>query len=309
MRRTPVTRPVPREPEPIAARLAVTEIHSHFEAREWRLSSGTARAFDWGLLLASGEAWLATPVETLHALAPAFVWIPGASVDRLAIEAGGSGTLLAIRRELIEQTIRQMPEAAELLGLLAAEQPLALPVGVPTGAVVARTLSLISGELQDLKPGAQTLIGAGIVICLVQIWRQLGASAMSREVGGSAALLMRFRQLVEERFREHWSVSRYAEALGVTPDRLHAICTQVLGRSPRVLLQQRVLYEALVRLERSAITIKQLAFVLGFKDAAYFNRFFARQMGTPPARYRRDNTQRGAARRAPQVSLTFADWP
>jgi AraC family transcriptional regulator, transcriptional activator of pobA len=62
------------------------------------------------------------------------------------------------------------------------------------------------------------------------------------------------------------------------------------------------------RLKRSAITIKQLAFILDFKDAAYFNRFFARQMGTPPARSRRDNTQRRRGR-APQVSLTCADWP
>jgi hypothetical protein len=32
-------------------------------------------------------------------------------------------------------------------------------------------------------------------------------------------------------------------------------------------------------------------------------------MGTPPARYRRENMRRGAAGSAPQVSPTFADWP
>ena len=120
---------------------------------------------------------------------------------------------------------------------------------------------------------------------------------------------MRFRQMVEERFREHWPVAQYARTLGVTPDRLHAVCRHVLGRSPRTLLNQRLLHEALVRLERSAITVKQLAHSLGFRDAAYFNRFFARLMGTPPARYRRDKMRRGAAGRPPQVSPTFADWP
>jgi AraC family transcriptional activator of pobA len=86
-------------------------------------------------------------------------------------------------------------------------------------------------------------------------------------------------------------VASYAEQLGLTVDRLHAICTRQLGRSPRVLIQQRVMNEAIARLEISAITTKQLAFILGFKDPGYFNRFFARRMGLPPE------------------PLTFADWP
>ena len=95
----------------------------------------------------------------------------------------------------------------------------------------------------------------------------------------------------------------------MSPDRLHAICTRVLARSPRVLIQQRILHEAVTRLERSAISIKQLAFVLGFKDTAYFNRFFRRQLGMPPGRYRRDIGRRDAAQRPRPLSFTFADWP
>jgi AraC family transcriptional activator of pobA len=301
---------VTRAPQAIAVRVAASELRSHFEVREWQLASDNSRSFDWVLLLSSGEARLETGTDSLQVLAPALVWIPAASVQRLVVEAGGSGHVLSARREFMEQTIRQMPEVAELMGLLAAEQPLVLAIQPPGSAVVARILTLVASELHDLKPGAQTLISAALVICLVELWRQLGASAMSwASIGGSAALLMRFRQLVDERFREHWTVSQYARVLGVTPDRLHGICTQVLGRSPRTLLNQRLLHEALVRLERSAITIKQLAHILGFKDAAYFNRFFARLIGMPPARYRRETMRRGAAGRAPQVSPTFADWP
>ena len=171
-------------------------------------------------------------------------------------------------------------------------------------------MALVTRELGRLEPGAQTVISSALVICLVQLWRLVGANALTGEgFGGSATLLMRFRQLVEERFREHWPVLRYAESLGVSPDRLHAICTRVLARSPRVLIQQRILHEAVTRLERSAISIKQLAFVLGFKDTAYFNRFFRRQLGVPPGRYRREIGRRDAAQRPRPLSFTFADWP
>src|SRR5262249_24549745 len=154
------------ERQPIAVRVAVREIPSHFQGREWRLASEGSRRFDWCLLLAAGEVWLETSGEKLHVLAPALVWIPASSVDRLAMEAGGSGHLLSARRDLIEQTIRQMTEASELVGLLAAEQPLVLPIDPSSSAIVARSLACIANELHDLKPGARTLIGAALVICL-----------------------------------------------------------------------------------------------------------------------------------------------
>lgn len=294
----------------IAARLRAMEIACHFESCEWRLSSGANAGFDHVVLLRSGEALLGLPGGDRHVLAPAIVWVPAGSADRLAIQAGSSGWILAIGRDLIEQTFRQMTEATELLGLLVAKQPLDLPIEADRAAILAHTLSLVCSELQTLRPGSQTLITSALVICFVELWRRVGGGTLAREgSGGATAVLMRFRQLVEEHFREHWAVARYARAVGVSPDRLHAICTRVLDRPPRLLIQQRLVYEAVVRLERSAITIKQLAFILGFRDAAYFNRFFSQHIGVPPARYRRGSTQRDTAGRAPEASFTFADWP
>ncbi len=298
------------ELESVSTSLRSEVIASHFEPREWRLASHSSRAFDHGLLLLSGEAKLAAAGDPLHVLAPSFAWIPAGVIDRLEMAAGASGHLMAMKPELVEHTFRQIPEAGELLGLLAARQPLALAVDKDVADVLSGAMGLVARELHDLKPGAQTLVSSALVICLIQLWRHVGASALMGEgLGGSAALLMRFRQLVEERFREHWPVACYATALGVSPDRLHAICTRTLGRSPRVLIQQRILYEAVSRLERSSITIKQLAFVLGFKDTAYFTRFFCKRLGDPPAKYRRDIAQRDAAQRMRPTRFTFSDWP
>jgi len=297
-------------PETIAARLRSVAIESHFAAREWRLDAGASSGFDHGLVLQSGEAWLHVNDERLHVLSPAFVWSPANSVARLVVEAGGSGHIVHIRRDLIEQTFRQIPEAGDLINLLGAEQPLALAIDGESATRLVRVLALIAGELQEPRPGSETVISSALLISFVQLWRHVGARALAfGETVGAAALLMRFRQLVEERFREQWSVGRYAEALGVTPGRLHAIATRTLGRTPRALIQQRLIYEAAARLERSAITIKQLSYLLGFRDAAYFNRFFAKHVGIPPARYRRAIVDRNVAGHAPQIPFTFYDWP
>ena len=299
-----------RPAEVIAARLRSVAVESHFAAREWRLDAGPSCDLDHCLVLQTGEAWLHLKGEHLHVLSPAFVWCPANLAERLVIEAGGRGHIVHIRRDLIEQTFRQIPEAGELINLLAAAQPLALAIEADIALRLLRLLALISSELSEPRPGSETVISSALLIAFVQLWRHVGASALARgETVGAAALLMRFRQLVEERFREQWPVARYAEALGVTPGRLHAIATRTLGRTPRALIQQRLIYEAAVRLERSAITIKQLSYMLGFKDAAYFNRFFAKHVGLPPARYRRAVVRRNVAGHAPQIAFTFYDWP
>ncbi len=299
-----------RPVDTITARLRAIPVESHFTSREWRLGTDVLRGFDHCLLLLTADAWLHRGEEGLHVLSPAFVWCPDTAAERLIIAAGGSGHIVHIRRELIEQTFRQLPEAGDLINLLGAEQPLALAIEPQIAAHLASLLALIASELHEPRPGTETVVSSALLISFVQLWRHVGARALAfGETVGAAALLMRFRQLVEERFREQWAVARYAEALGVTPGRLHAIATRTLGRTPRELIQQRLIYEAAVRLERSAITIKQLGYMLGFKDAAYFNRYFAKHVGLPPARYRRAIVNRNVAGHAPRSPFTFYDWP
>ncbi len=51
------------------------------------------------------------------------------------------------------------------------------------------------------------------------------------------------------------------------------------------------------------------AFALGFKDTAYFSRFFAKHTGRSPRSWRRSVSARGEAARLPAPTLQFADWP
>ena len=100
-------------------------------------------------------------------------------------------------------------------------------------------------------------------------------------------LFARFLVLVEAHFREHWPLSRYAEALGLTPERLNRLVRAETGRLPLDLVQERLTREACRHLTYIAAPISRLAWELGFEDPAYFCRFFKRQTGLTPRDFRR----------------------
>jgi AraC family transcriptional regulator, transcriptional activator of pobA len=114
---------------------------------------------------------------------------------------------------------------------------------------------------------------------------------------------------VEMNFRDHWPIPRYADALAVSSDRLHAICLRELKRPPLKLVHERVIREAMLLLDRSMLTVEQISDHLGFKDPAHFNRFFKAKAGTPPGTFRR-GIARSATRSDELRSIhSYADWP
>ena len=73
-----------------------------------------------------------------------------------------------------------------------------------------------------------------------------------------------------------------------------------MGRSPLALAHARLMSEAEQLLNGTGL---QVADRLGFRDPAYFSRFFQRHAGMPPGRYRAALAAAGSGARS------FAAWP
>ena len=63
-------------------------------------------------------------------------------------------------------------------------------------------------------------------------------------------------------------------------------CEIVAGSSPAQMLDDRALLEARRLLLYSQLSVTEVAYAVGFEDAAYFSRFFTRHVGQPPRAYR-----------------------
>jgi AraC family transcriptional activator of pobA len=99
--------------------------------------------------------------------------------------------------------------------------------------------------------------------------------------------LGRFRQLIEAHYLEHWPVSRYAGELALSESSLNRLCRGLAGGTAFEVVQQRLALEARRRLTYVAGPVAMIAAELGFKDPAYFCRFFRKHAGVSPTAFRR----------------------
>lgn len=120
--------------------------------------------------------------------------------------------------------------------------------------------------------------------------RQIEAARQNddRRQSASARLVAAYSALIERDFAKGKGVSDFAQDLGVTPTHLTRCCKQTCGKSALALLQDRVLYEARLRLLDTRETVQKIATELGYSSAAYFTRSFQGETGMTPTAFRRE---------------------
>ena len=99
-------------------------------------------------------------------------------------------------------------------------------------------------------------------------------------------LVYEFSQLVERNFRKYHSVSDYANLLNLSPKTLSKQLHRLKGKSPSVLIKDRLILEAKRDLNYSNLSVKEIAYQLGFDDPAYFTRFFKKSTNYSPNHYK-----------------------
>ncbi len=158
----------------------------------------------------------------------------------------------------------------------------------------------MEAEIRDMKGDAPDALRA----LLYEILILLNRFYLERypEPGGVSqnAIVERFRKLVEREFRHRHRVAWYARELGVSPGHLGALCRATLRQGTSRLIRGRIALEAKRLLLYGDLTAAQVADRLGFDDPAYFARFFKREAGDAPTRFRASRRRaliRGPAKR------------
>ncbi len=99
-------------------------------------------------------------------------------------------------------------------------------------------------------------------------------------------IFQKFSKLVEIHFAKHWPVSKYAETLSISEIRLNDISKRVSHLSSKKFILEHQLFMAKNLLISTEMPISSIGYKLGFKDPAYFCRFFLKFTGQSPKEFR-----------------------
>jgi AraC family transcriptional activator of pobA len=89
-----------------------------------------------------------------------------------------------------------------------------------------------------------------------------------------------FKLAVETHLTEQQDVHTIAEKLAMTTSSLYGVVKEFAGVSPKEWMTNRLMLEAQRKLQYSTISVKELAYELGFNDPDYFSRLFKKSTGT-----------------------------
>lgn len=124
-----------------------------------------------------------------------------------------------------------------------------------------------------------------LIALMITLW----AESESDDIltGDANPISHKFHSLVEEHYRKQKTVSFYARQLCITPNYLGIISRKNFRMSALEFIQERVLLEAKRLLHSSDMSIKEIAFNLGFPNLTYFSYFFKAKTGLSPGEYKR----------------------
>jgi AraC family transcriptional activator of pobA len=211
--------------------------------------------------------------------APAVSFVPSDVVHGFVIEPGADAIVVSIANDILNG----LQERTNL--------SVRTPVFVAGSAHLSAwsqtrvVLNTLFAEYREGLVGSERILPELITVVLSYIAR-LNAGRVVPSASPAVALAIALRQLVDETYKDAWSVDQYVSALGTTPHLLDKSVRETLGKSVKDVVLDRRLIEAKRLLKFTIRPVEDIAFSIGFKDPAYFSRFFRLQVGESPTRWR-----------------------
>ena len=156
---------------------------------------------------------------------------------------------------------------------------------IPVDKTVMETqLSAIEQELLN-KP-YQYLISVHSRITLILVAINRAKVSRGDEIWKPDALFLKFLEAVRNNFEHNYSLHQLAEILGTTELKLNELAKQHAGKTAQNVIYGLITSEAKRLLSYGNLSVKEVAYQLGFNDPFYFSNFFKKQTKSSPKQYK-----------------------
>jgi len=267
--------------------LHVEDIQSRSRKYLWRIARHRHTGLCQCVYVAAGPVIAELEDTEVRLAGPVVFIIPPGTVHGFAFRAETQGFVLTLDLDRLLAKLSHAQQAP-VTRLFSLPRSLVLD-GEP--ALVLRLSQLFDSLHREFsEPDSVLLPVSGWLACSI-LWMiaaaRMDTPSSESRMPGDMNKMRRFRSLVEAHHLNHWPVRRYARELAVSESSLNRLCNSLTGSSAFDLIQQRLALESRRRLIYVAGSVAAVAADLGFKDPAYFCRFFRKHAGMSPSAFRR----------------------
>jgi len=218
---------------------------------------------------------------------PCLITVPSSVVHGFEFpQESTEGSVVTVSQLVVmdEEFQRKFPFLDELLKQA---RIITFDVTDPDCGFIEQQLDELKYEYRNNQIGKKAMFEWLLFSLLVRVGRKLKRDTAAQDAGSRYE--QRYKQLcelIDKHYRDHLPASQYAEMLHTTKMGLNRACSAVCGKSVGELIQDRLILEAQRFLIYTAAPASLIAYDLGFKDPAYFSRFFKRRVGMTPGQFR-----------------------
>ncbi|WP_246496720.1 helix-turn-helix domain-containing protein [Chitinophaga varians] len=156
---------------------------------------------------------------------------------------------------------------------------------IPVGhEVVATQLALIQQEVAQQPYQYLISVHSRITLILVAINR--AKVQRGDEIWKPDALFLKFLEAVRNNFEHNYPLKELASLLGTTEAKLNELARLHAGKTAQNVIYGLVTSEAKRLLTYGDLSVKEVAYKLGFNDPFYFSNFFKKQAQLSPKQYK-----------------------
>lgn len=249
--------------------LHVETIAARSALHEWNIRPHRHAVLHQVLLLTGGGAALSLEGEGREIAAGTVVNVPARTVHGYRFAPGSGGWVLTVPTDVLGGSLDACP-----------------PLRTAATGPADRRLAALFAEVEAEHSGTARARAHNLTALAALVAGRTAEALAPGAVPARSPLFTRFERLVEERYRERWSVADYADALGVTSTHLTRVCRAATGLPASRLAEARLATEARRLLAYTPHTVAEIASGLGFLDPAHFTRVFTRATSLSPTAFR-----------------------
>jgi AraC family transcriptional activator of pobA len=265
----------------------------------WRTEPHAHPAYGQVIFVRSGRGVMNLEGSRVPFEGPCALLLPTECVHGLDYEVDADRWVVTIEVAYLTQVNAKL---REFISLWALPRMIPLSYSPEAGMEFYSVINSLKQEVDSDAIGHVVGTEALLTTLLLMLVREapLEQSGNEGATRNDIRLVDRFRKLIDKHYRENLPLQDYASMMAMSLVQLRAACASATEQSPTKMIHARIIAEAKRSLIFGDMSVEQIAFGLGFADAAYFTRFFRREVGQAPSQFRAASRQQADRKALPQ---------